>query len=195
MPFDRREFLTSVAGIGAAWLVADWAAVDDALTHAAHAVTQQPPPAFTVLSGDEAAQLGAMAERIMPTTDTPGAREAGVVYFMDKAFATFEKQNVGGMRKGLADLRKRVGRRRKGATSFAALPVADQDAILKEMEKDQDSIFGGVRYLTMVGMFSNPSYGGNRNQAGWQLIDFHPKASHSPPFGYYDAEVTKARGK
>ncbi|MGQ0646520.1 MAG: gluconate 2-dehydrogenase subunit 3 family protein [Gemmatimonadaceae bacterium] len=191
MTSSRRTFLTNLAGVGAAWFVADWAAINSAAAYAGQAVKQQPPPPFQVLTPDEAAQLSAMAERIMPTTDTPGAKEAGVIYFMDRAFATFEKEHIGDMRQGLADLRKRVGRRMRGATSFAALSPADQDAILKDME-DSD-LFGGVRFMTMSGMFANPEYGGNRGQVGWKLINFQPRASHSPPFGYYDAEAAKGR--
>lgn len=191
MDATRRAFLTASAGVGAAWLIHDWASVDEALAHAAAAVAQTPPAAFTTLTADEAAQLSAMVERIMPTTDTPGAKEAGVIYFIDKALGMWEKEALPVARAGLADLKLRVGKRSKGATSFALLPPADQDAVLQEIEAGD--FFKGIRFVTMVGMFAEPSYGGNRNQIGWKLLGFYHRPTYSPPFGYYDAEAAKGR--
>ena len=41
---------------------------------------------FRVFQADEAADLTAIAARIIPTDDTPGATEAGVIYFLDTIF-------------------------------------------------------------------------------------------------------------
>lgn len=191
MSSTRRNFLASAAGLGAAWAAADWALVDDALAHAAKAVAQQPAPTFKTLTADEAREVDAMAQRILPTTNTPGAKEAGVIYFIDKALGSFEKDALPELRKGLVDLRARVGKRKRGAASFATLAAADQDAILGDIEKTP--LFGMVHFFTMVGMFGNPSYGGNRNEVGWKLIGFEPKAAHQPPFGYYDAQLTRGK--
>jgi hypothetical protein len=38
----------------------------------------------------------------------------------------------------------------------------------------------------MMGMFSNPSYGGNHQKSGWKMIGFEDRFAWSPPFGYYD---------
>ncbi len=170
-------------------VLADWVLVDEALAHAAQAVQQQPRPAFTTLTPDEAATLDAMSARILPTTETPGAREAGAVYFMDKAFGTFAKDELASARKQLADLAQRVRRKKGAGVSFAKLAPADQDAILKEIEKD--AFFEQVRFFTMVGTFGNPSYGGNRNQVGWKLLGFEMKPTYQPPFGYYDAQLMR----
>ncbi len=35
-------------------------------------------------------------------------------------------------------------------------------------------------------MFALPSYGGNRDKAGWHLIGFDDRHFWQPPFGYYD---------
>jgi hypothetical protein len=47
MTISRRVFLAGAAGVGAGWLLLDWAQVDAALAHAAHAVQQRPAPPFT----------------------------------------------------------------------------------------------------------------------------------------------------
>jgi gluconate 2-dehydrogenase gamma chain len=186
----RRAFLANAAGLGAALAAADWSQVNASLAWAAQASSTTPPPPFTALTAEEAREVEAMASRIMPTTDTPGAKEAGVVWFVDKALATWGK-DIGPpiFRKGFPDLRKRVARRRKGATSFAALSPADQDAVLRGMEKTE--FFGAVHFLTMAGMFADPVHGGNRNRVGWKMIGFEPKPVHHPPFGYYDSEAMR----
>lgn len=166
-------------------LLADWLVVHDALAHAAQAVRTTPPPPFTTLGAGDAATLDAIAQRIMPTTQTPGAKEAGVIHFIDKALGSFEKDGLPEIRKGLTDVARRAAQRRRGAT-FAALPVAQQDAILKEIETTP--FFNAMIYLTMVGMFANPSYGGNRDHTGWKLIGFDMQPKFAPPFGYYDAQ-------
>jgi gluconate 2-dehydrogenase gamma chain len=187
----RRTFITSAAGAGAAFLVADWALMNEALAHAAHAVTQNPPPPFTTLSAAEAREIDAITQRIMPTTNTPGAKEAGVIYFIDKAVGTHAKEWLPDLRKGLADLAQRAGKKRRGATSFASLPVADQDAILIDIEKTD--FFGAIRFGTMAGMFADPKWGGNRNHAGWKVINFDPQPMYQPPFGYYDAQLVRGK--
>ncbi|HEV8363474.1 MAG TPA: gluconate 2-dehydrogenase subunit 3 family protein [Gemmatimonadaceae bacterium] len=189
---SRRDFVSALAGVGAAWIVSDWMAVESALAHATQAVAQQPPPAFAVLSADEAADIEAMAERIMPSDETPGAKEAGVIYFIDRSLQTFNKDQVPFARAGLKDLNKRAAKRKAGAR-FSQLGTAEQDALLKEIENTP--FFGGTRFLTIVGMFANPSYGGNRDSTGWKLIGFEPHAAHKPPFGYYDAQAAKGAAK
>jgi gluconate 2-dehydrogenase gamma chain len=134
MTISRRVFLAGAAGVGAGWLLLDWAQVDAALAHAAHAVQQRPAPPFTHLAPDEAAELAAVAARILPTTDTPGATEAGVIYFIDRALGAEQRKALPTMRAGITDLRRRAARRKPGTTTFAALPAADQDAILAEIE-------------------------------------------------------------
>ena len=185
---SRRDFVTALAGVGAAWIVSDWVAVESALAHATQAVAQQPPPAFAVLTPDEAADIGAMAERIMPSDDTPGAKEAGVIYFIDRALQTFDKDQLPFVRTSLKDVNKRAAKRKAGAR-FSQLDTTQQDALLKEIENTP--FFGGVRFVTMVGMFANPSWGGNRDSVGWKLLGFEPHAAHKPPFGYYDAQAAK----
>jgi gluconate 2-dehydrogenase gamma chain len=48
-----------------------------------------------------------------------------------------------------------------------------------------------MRFSTVLGMFANPSYGGNTGQVGWKLLGFQAHGIYQPPFGYYDAEARK----
>ncbi len=188
---SRRTFVAAAGVLGASWLFGDVAGVEQALIHAATSVARSPSPPFATLSTAEALQLSAMAERIIPSDDGPGAREAGVIYFMDKALGTFAAKSLPAIRKGLADLTTRARKSRPGATSVASLSVVQQVALLRQIEKGE--FFADVRYLTIVGMFANPSHGGNRGQVGWKLLGFEPAMRHTYPFGYYDAEYARGR--
>ncbi len=37
-----------------------------------------------------------------------------------------------------------------------------------------------------MGFLANPSWGGNREGAGWKAIGFEDRHVFQPPFGYYD---------
>jgi gluconate 2-dehydrogenase gamma chain len=76
-----------------------------------------------------------------------------------------------------------------GATSFATLTPAEQDAVLHEIE--QTPFFQTVRFHTIVGTFAVPTYGGNRDYAGWHMLGFEHQPAFQPPFGFYDAEVNR----
>jgi hypothetical protein len=43
-------------------------------------------------------------------------------------------------------------------------------------------------------MFAMPSYGGNRNHAGWKMLGFEHQMAWLPPFGHYDAQATSKPG-
>ena len=194
MPMDlpsRRAFLTAAGSVAAAYAITDFAGLDLALAHAASAALQTPAPTFKVLSAAEAKDLEAIAMRIMPSDGTPGAKEAGVIHFMDRAFGSFQSAALAPTRKGLVDLNQKARKVRKGVTSVASLTAAEQDVLLKSIESGE--LFGGLRFMTMAGMFAHPVHGGNRSQVGWQLLDFKPRMFHQAPFGYYDAQAAKER--
>jgi hypothetical protein len=49
-------------------------------------------------------------------------------------------------------------------------------------------------FLTHCGMFAMPSWGGNKDLAGWNLIGFDSRHAWQPPFGFYDARATAEEG-
>ena len=164
-------------------LAATSAAVLAAQQHAHQAVNSSEPPPFSVLTPHEAMELGAMANQIIPSDETPGAREAGVVYFIDRALATFDGDKRAIYTQGLAEAeRKRA--EMFPSMSFADLRPEQQIQLLHAIEKTD--FFELLRTHTIMGYFGNPSYGGNRNKAGWKLIGFDDRHQFEPPFGYYD---------
>ncbi len=147
--------------------------------------------AFKVLGSDEAREFAAIAARIIPTDETPGATEAGVIYFIDNVLGASRTEALAPMREGLASLQA-TAQSTYGSASFSALTTEQQDALLVSIEETE--FFGTMRYMTIAGMFSLPEYGGNRDYAGWKLIGFEHKHVWSPPFGFYDADYM-ARGE
>jgi len=149
--------------------------------------------AFELLGADEAAGFEAIAARILPATDTPGAREAGVVWFFDKSFGSIMADRLDFARAGLAEFQAGIPAAHPGVERFADLDEAAQDAWLAK--RDDTPFFGLVHFMTLAGFFGMSSYGGNRDHVGWKLIGF-PTEHHTawqPPFGYYDAEYMRGQ--
>lgn len=143
--------------------------------------------AFATLSVDEAREFEAIAARILPTTDTPGAREAGVIWFMDKAFGSFGAEFYAGAKTGLAEFQSAIAASFPGAQKFSDLDEADQDRYLQTQQDSE--FFRLMRTSTILGFFSMNKYGGNRDDIGWKLLGLPSgHAAWQPPFGYYDAE-------
>lgn len=185
---DRRAFLTTAGGtLAAAWLATDVAKLLAAGEYAAAAGRQNPAPPFEYLQPKDAADLEAATSQIIPSDDTPGAREARVVYFIDHGLATWQKDQRGPFRKGIVELRKRA--RRHGAATFSALTDAQQREVIGALDKENHEFFFALRAATIVGMLSNPDYGGNFEKSGWKMIGFVDRFSWAPPFGWYDANA------
>lgn len=183
---SRRMFLSAVAGmLGTAALPLEWAQVAHA-AHEAVAAKQGGAVRLRFLTTDEAADVDAVTAQIIPTDETPGAREAGVLYFIDRALDTFFSRMAGQFRAQLAEFRSFYRQRHPAATTFAALSSEQQIELLREVERTP--FFTTLRLLTVLGMFSMPSYGGNRRNVGWELLGFEDQHVFEPPFGYYDRD-------
>lgn len=147
--------------------------------------------AFEILTVAEATEFEAIAARILPATDTPGAREAGVIWFMDKSFGSIMEDQLANARAGLAAFQSGIPAGFPGAELFSDLGPDDQDRYLGTQENSR--FFGLMRFMTIAGFFGMSSYGGNRNDIGWKLLGLdHQHHSWQPPFGWYDAEYMRS---
>lgn len=188
---SRRALLQAIAAtLGAAAVPAGWAdAVLSAATSTSVAVvTTADAPKLSFFTAAEAADVEAVAAQIIPTDDTPGAREAGVIHFIDRALATFMSQLAADYRTHLAAFHAAFRKQLPAGdtASFALLPADRQIAFLKTV--DRTPFFETTRLLTLFGMFSLPKYGGNRDGVGWKLLGFEDQHAFYPPFGYYDRD-------
>ena len=183
MEQSRRHFLKLTgSAAGAIWL-ADLEAIRAAGRHAAAA------DSFLVLSPGDAADIEAACAQIIPTDDTPGAREAKVVYFIDTALNTFARDERTVWLKGARLLRSRAAAIKRGARTFAELPDELQVAVLESMEKDKTLFLRQLRDATAAGMLASPEHGGNFEKIGWKMIGFDDRFVWTAPFGWYDRDA------
>lgn len=157
----------------------------------ATAVTASAQGKFEVLDPATAAEIEALTSQVIPSDDGPGAREAGVIYFIDRALATFDSDKREAYRTGMRDVQQSRLKLFPQSTSIAALSPTQQIELVHSIEKTE--FFDLLRTHTAWGFLAAPQYGGNRNQAGWTHIGFEHQMHFEPPFGYYDAQVRDGR--
>ena len=144
-----------------------------------------------VLRSFEMETLRAIADRIFPKTDTPGAVEIGALEYIAIALAGDYSALVPLYREGLRAVdrsaQSKFGRR------FADLTHEQKDDVLAEFEagsvrgfRKSAEFFETVRYHVLEGVFCEPQYGGNKDMTGWRLVNFPGQQ-----FGYADAYVNK----
>jgi gluconate 2-dehydrogenase gamma chain len=185
----RRRFLTAGASLaGASWIALNWPQIAAAAEHASHAAagTVAAPAGFTTLTAAEAVEVDAIANQIVPGGEAPGARDAGVVFFIDRALGTFFAGELPAFRKGLAAFGEAFAAHDSTGKPFSAAGSARQVAWLHEV--DATPFFNSVRRLTLLGLVALPKYGGNRDGAGWKLLGFEDRHIWEPPFGHYDQD-------
>ena len=158
---------------------------------------------FSYLTSDEITFLDAAVARLIPADDLgPGAKEAGVTFFIDQQMAGpfgrgeswymegpwhkgTEQQGYQSRltpaqlyRVGIKDTDAYCQRTFK--KKFSELSTGDQDKVLQGLEKGQielsnapaKSFFEMLLQNTNEGFFADPIYGGNRDFIGWKLAGF-----------------------
>jgi gluconate 2-dehydrogenase gamma chain len=121
--------------------------------------------------------VDAIAARILPTTDTPGAVEAGAVFYIDRALAGPYAHLLWRYARGMRALNK-YAKKQFGAP-FEKLNGGQQDSALGDLEsgkiaevRDGEAFFEMLRAHVLEGVFGEPSYGGNKDMIGWKLVGF-----------------------
>jgi len=174
---SRREFVAGFAALGAVWMVAGTACARDSAGAAGDSRLVHFTP-------HQAKQIDAISARILPSDGTPGAREAGVLSFIDRTLTTFAKDQAPLFADGLTSLAAASVKAHGTGATFAALAPAQQDALLRGIE--ETPFFGAMRFATLAGFLSLPKYGGNKDYIGWKLIGQDVAMEHKAPFGWYD---------
>ncbi|HEY7307465.1 MAG TPA: gluconate 2-dehydrogenase subunit 3 family protein [Bryobacteraceae bacterium] len=165
-----------------------WAEIASALEHA-HATSKSvAPPAFETLDSEAAAEIEAIAAQIIPSADGPGAREAGVIYFIDRALSTFDADKREAYYAGMGEIQQRRKELFPSSTSISSLTNEQQIELIHAIE--HSAFFELLRTHTVMGFLGNPSYGGNRSGVGWEYIGFEDRMAFQPPFGYYDEKLS-----
>src|SRR3954471_11065573 len=127
MIFDRRDLLA-----GAIALLGTELAMPLARALAAEATPAFAPgfaASHTIFTADQRSLVAAISERIIPTTDTPGAIAAGVPQFIEMMVADwYETADRNDFLNGLGVVEGHA--RIRYAKAFTELSPADQDAVL-----------------------------------------------------------------
>ena len=146
---------------------------------------------FRFFTPQQAADYEAFASQIIPTDETPGAKEANVVRFVDFALSEIEPQNKQDFASALKALNEQAKKTAPQAAAFAALTPEQQVEVMNAIEKTD--AFWTMKNYTLIGFFGDPADGANKDQLGWKLIGFEDKFYYAPPFGYYDAQLMKEK--
>ena len=130
---NRREFLqcAAVLAAGATALPSSWvmSAEQTAFLAAQPSYLEQRQP--TLFSARQRAAVAAVAEQIIPATDTPGATEAGVPRFIELMVADwFTDAERQFFMRGLAGLQERAG------GDFSGLSPEAQLTLLEQLEEE-----------------------------------------------------------
>jgi len=152
----------------------------------AQAVSDGDVVAFEYLDTGAALVLSALAAEIIPSDDGPGATEAGAVYFIDHALATFDREKRNQYKEGLRQVEALRSKLFPASASIESLTRQQRWELIRGFENS--AFFEIVRTHVVLGFLANPEYGGNRGKAGWKYIDFDDQMVFEPPFGYYDAD-------
>ena len=159
--------------------------------------------ALTYFTDFQAKTVEAITERILPSDGSHGgAKEAGVVYYIDRAISGFSTGLQRTYRLGLRELERfcnqefshqfieltneqqnqvvrwflgeEVGGGNKLDRTQAPLRrVAESDGMVEGIDLGLlHSMFAVIREHTVEGYFCDPVYGGNRNAVGWRLVGF-----------------------
>ena len=199
---NRRAFLLRAGtGLSAAWLSANWPALLAAANHARQAAKSTTPPKLEFFTPEQAAEIDAITARIIPTDDTPGAHEAGVVYFIDRALVSFATDQQQVLREGLPALHALTKSAFPQYSTFSEVSPDQQDKILHRFGQQADggpnvfttapaaqNFFETLRWLTIAGFLIDPDTRGNPAGIGWKLIGRDRAHTFQTPFGYYDKD-------
>ena len=134
--------------------------------HSGPAIQVPAPGQPTFFQPEELRMLEILSERIIPRSDTPGAKDAGVALLIDKAIVA-EPSRGPSYRAGLADLNALAyGSYEK---DFTALSEEQQIALLNPLSLEADSSLG--KFFTLVKNMTIDAYykteAGLKTELGW----------------------------
>lgn len=134
---------------------------------------------YRVFNRDEAECLGCICEQFIPADDFAGAREAGVVNFIDKLLYQRFPELTEPYKNGLHSLEEFC----KGTYghTFAQLDWDTQHHIIARMEKgeipaspwegkEQKEFFNMALRNTMQGFYGSPRHGGNKDYVSFRMM-------------------------
>ncbi len=138
-----------------------------------------PEGTWRVLTAGEASLVEAIAEQIIPADRDPGAREVGVIFFIDRQLDGPYRRFAAKYRAGLVCLAQTS--QAVFSKPFESLAWGDQTKLLQMLESNKipkdiwtkpsaSEFFNLVRDHVMQGFYGSPRHGGNRNYASYKML-------------------------
>jgi gluconate 2-dehydrogenase gamma chain len=123
------------------------------------------------------ATLTAVVDRLIPDDENgPGAVQLGVVGYVERTLEGEHARHRRAYEEWLLRLDECAAA--EHGVHFVELDVARQDELLRRIEAgtsaagELQQFFECVRTHVVEGMFGDPSWGGNRDGVGWDLIGY-----------------------
>jgi gluconate 2-dehydrogenase gamma chain len=116
----------------------------------------------------EARTVDAICEQLIPADQDPGAKQAGVVNYIDIQLTKAFRKYRAAYRKGLAGVD--ATSRSKFSQRFVDLSPEQQLEVLNAVEENSKAFFDLILTHTRQGFYGDPRHGGNRNMASWKMI-------------------------
>jgi gluconate 2-dehydrogenase gamma chain len=166
-------------------------------------------PGCTFLNEQQASLLGEICDCLIPPDEYPGGKDAGCVFFVDRALSTWAPQHRWDYVYGLEAIDE-SSQRLYGAT-FLKLESVQRERVLQQIEAGTaagdlwrgftvsrkngserplesekavaehsgPSFFHLLLSHVMQGYYGNPEYGGNLNRESWRMLGYL-ETHHAP---------------
>ena len=134
---------------------------------------------YRFFTPEEALCVIALCEQIIPKDQSPGATDAGVIFYIDRQLSGVFQYDQETYRNGIRDLQN-FSKKNNGKT-FEALLSKEQIKLMKMMESNLISekdwnlgnpsdFFSLVLSHTMQGFYGSPIHGGNKNFMSFEML-------------------------
>ena len=119
-------------------------------------------------SDDQANLVEAITAQLIPSGPGPGAREAGVVCYIDLQLSRRFRKHQSAYREGLAEV-DRISQKTANK-HFVDLTADQQVEVLNSVEEHARPFFQLLLTHTRQGFYGDPRHGGNRNRVSWKML-------------------------
>ena len=111
-----------------------------------------------------------MLESIIPDDDSPGARTASVIHYIDRQLRGHFREHRAAYRDGIAAADRLAG------GDFAGAGPERREDVLRQLERDGATkpFFDLVVAHAMQGFYGSPRHGGNEGFASWKMLGIPP---------------------
>jgi len=134
---------------------------------------------YRFFTPEEALCIIAFCEQIIPKDQSPGATDAGVIYYIDRQLSGVFHYDQETYRNGIKNLQA-YSKKMHGKT-FEILIFDEQTKLLKMLELNQlketewpqgksSDFFNLVRSHTMQGFYGSPIHGGNKDYMSFEML-------------------------